>query len=273
MSRRDLQVTTRGGISADLRRLGLAEGQLVMLHASVKAVGWVVGGPDMVIQAILDVVGPQGTLLMYIKCEEGLDEKDDWPSNWQEAYLAECPPFDPVRTRALREWSVLTEYLRTWPGSAASGNPEARIAAVGAKAKWITSDHPLNYGYGSGSPFAKLCEVGGKVLLLGPVFESLTILHHAEHIAQIPDKRIKQFRWPMSRNGKPEWVMIEQYDTCNGIADWLEGDYFSEIAKEYLDRENHSCGKVGTADSYLFDANDLTQFAVSWLEQHPARPA
>ena len=58
-----------------------------MLHASVKAVGWIVGGPDMVLRAILDVLGSTGTLMMYVKCEEPLNEIDDWPEDWQRAYL------------------------------------------------------------------------------------------------------------------------------------------------------------------------------------------
>ncbi|MGQ9478326.1 MAG: AAC(3) family N-acetyltransferase, partial [Candidatus Bipolaricaulia bacterium] len=50
-------LVTRGRLVEDLRRLGLFSSQVVMLHASVRAIGWVVGGPDMVIQAILEVLG------------------------------------------------------------------------------------------------------------------------------------------------------------------------------------------------------------------------
>ena len=254
-----------------MRALGFSSDDTVMLHASVKAVGWIVGGPDIVIEALLDVLGPRGTLMMYVKCEEPLNELEDWPEDWQQAYLDECPAFDPERTRSLRNWSILSEYLRTWPGACRSANPEASIAAVGMRAEWITSDHPLQYGYGSGTPLAKLCEVGGKVLLLGPLFDSLTILHYAEHMADVPDKRVECYRWPILRNGQCEWVNIEQFDTSGGIVTWPEGDYFMRISKEYMATGKCNSGKVGAADSYLFDANDLAAFAIAWLEERFGR--
>ena len=57
MANTDLPIVTRSRLVADLKGMGLIAGDTVMLHASVKAVGWIVGGPDMVIQALVDVVG------------------------------------------------------------------------------------------------------------------------------------------------------------------------------------------------------------------------
>ena len=68
MANTNLPVITRSRLVSDLSKLGLASGDTVMLHASVKAVGWIVGGPDMVLRAILDVLGSTGTLMMYVKC-------------------------------------------------------------------------------------------------------------------------------------------------------------------------------------------------------------
>ena len=268
MAYTDLPIITRSRLVSDLKKLGFTSGETLMLHVSVKSIGWIVGGPDMVIQALLDVLGREGTLMMYIASEEPLGHFEDWSEEWKGAYLDECPPFDPDHSRALRAWSILTEYLRTWPGASKSNHPEARIAAVGAKAKWITSEHPLKYGYGLGSPLAKLCEIGGKVLLLGAPLDTLTILHHAEHIAAIADKRIERFKWPMMVSGKRQWVEIEQYDTSTGIVDWPEGDYFTKISEEYLKLNRCKIGVVGAARSHLFDAKDLTDFAVSWLEKN-----
>lgn len=258
---------TRSRLVADLTDLGLVAGDTVMLHASVRAVGRVVGGPDMVIQALLDALGPEGTLMMYIKSEEPLNDLEDWPEDWREAYLAECPPFDPERTRGFRGWSILTEYLRTWPGALRSNHPEAGVAAVGRRAEWLTADHPLQFGYGAGSPLAKLCELRGKVLLLGPLFDSLTILHHAEHIADVPEKQIERYRWPMLRQGRREWIEIEQFDTTGEAIPGAGPEYFDSIPREYMATKGCARGRVGAADSYLFDARDLVDFAVAWIER------
>jgi aminoglycoside 3-N-acetyltransferase len=239
-----------------------------MLHASVKAVGWVVGGPDMVLESILEVLGPTGTLLMYIGWEDGTYEMDSWPAERRQAYLEERPPFDPARSRAYREWSILTEYVRTWPGAARSGNPEASFAAVGADAAWITADHPLQYGFGPGSPLEKLCTRGGKVVLLGTPLDSVTLLHYAEAIANVPGKRIVRYRQPMIVDGRRTWVEVEEFDSNDGIRDWSGGgDTFAAIVTEFLAAGHGRTGHIGAARSYLFDARELVAFGVTWLER------
>lgn len=261
-------LVTRSQLVEDLRKLGLKPGDVVMLHASVKAIGWVVGGPDIVTQALLDVLGPEGTLMMYVGWEEDPYLAIALEEGRGEAYLGECPPFDPQRSRANRRWSILTEYLRTWPDAYRSNHPEASVVAVGAKARWITENHPLHYPYGLGSPFAKLCEVGGQVLLLGVPLNTLTILHHAETLAQIPRKKIVRYAMPVLREGKRVWVEIEDIDTREGIVEGhsAEGS-FTKIVREYLASGKGCSGQVGGAQGYLFDAADLVEFAIGWLER------
>ena len=255
-------------LRTDLSALGVAEGQVVMLHASVKSVGWVVGGPDTIIRAILELLTPSGTLMMLASWEDNPYDLAHWPEERQRKYLDECPAFDPATSRAdHRQMSILAEYLRTWPGACRSDHPLGSCVAVGARAAWITRDHPLNYENGPGSPLAKLCEAGGYVLLLGPLLRNITLLHHAEHLAQVPNKRIDRYRMPIIRDGKRVWVEIEEFDTTRGIVDWPE-DYFETIAKEYLASGKGRSGKVGGAQSYLFDGAELTAFGVKWMEEH-----
>jgi aminoglycoside 3-N-acetyltransferase len=137
--------------------------------------------------------------------------------------------------------------------------------AVGAKAKWLTENHPLQYGYGEGSPFAKLCEVGGKVLLLGAPFEAITVLHYAEHLADVPSKRVVRYKMPSLRDGKRVWTDVEEFDTCGGVLPHAE-EYFETIPQEFLASGRGRSGKVGQAQSYLFGANEFVGFAKSWLE-------
>ena len=70
------------------------------------------------------------------------------------------------------------------------------------------------------------------------------------------------------RDGKCEWIEFEQFDTSDGIIDWPDGDYFLRIVEEYMTHASYATGRVGAADSYLFDARDLTDFAIAWLEEH-----
>ncbi len=262
-----LPLVVKSQLVSDLTGLGVCPGQVVMLHASVKAVGWVVGGPDVVLEALLDVLGPTGTLMMYVGWQEDIEDYGRWSPQRQAAYLAECPPFDPATSRAHRKWSILTEYLRTRPGAYRSGNPGASVAAVGARAQWLTEGHPLQFGYGPGSPLAKLYEADGKVLLLGPPLDTVTLLHYSEHVAAIPHKRIVRYKVPLLQDGERVWVGVEEYDTGRGIVDWEGGDYFPAIVSQFVAAGKGQTAMVGAARSYLFDAAALHRFAVEWMER------
>jgi aminoglycoside 3-N-acetyltransferase len=206
--------------------------------------------------------------MMMVGSEDGTYEMAEWPPEKQQAYLDECPAFDPSRTRAYRKWSILTEYLRTWPGACRSEHPDSSFAAVGRLAQWITADHPLLYGQGPGSPLDKLCAANGQVLLLGAPFSSLTLLHHAEHLADVPGKRVVRYRCPVLVDGNREWVDIEEFDTCRLIGDWEGEGYFDMIPQEALADGLGRSGQVGAAQAYLFDAKRLDAFAIQWLEHH-----
>lgn len=264
MNPNDLPLITYDRLVRDLRALGVGPGQTVMMHASVKAVGWMVGGPDIILRAMLDVLGPDGTLMMYAAWESSPYDLFQAATPPAPELLEAWPPFDPATARAMRAWSILTEYLRTWPGAHRSGNPEASMVAVGAKAAWLTAQHPLQYGYGLESPLDKLTQCDGRVLLLGASLDSLTLLHYAEHVARVPNKRIVRYQIPFMRDGQKVWVPMEEFDTADPA---LDGDYtFEEIARAYLATSRTPTGRVGAAHCYLFEAAALARFATTWLE-------
>lgn len=66
----DRALITYSGLVEDFKTLGVAPGQVVMLHASVKSVGKIVGGPNVIIQALLSTLTPTGTLMMYAVWED-----------------------------------------------------------------------------------------------------------------------------------------------------------------------------------------------------------
>jgi aminoglycoside 3-N-acetyltransferase len=254
----------------DLSRLGLEVGDMVMVHSSMRAVGKVLGGPDVVIRALLDVIGAAGTVVMYVDWEDAVQHltRDDVAEKLDERLLAEVPPFDPKTSRARRAYGILPEFLRTWPGACRSGNPDASVAAVGAQAEWLCTDHPLQYGYGSGSPLAKLVDVRGKVLLLGMPFDTITLLHYAEHMARLPKKRVIHYREPLLVHGAKVWVEIEEFDTSQPVVPGAWESYFADIVQEYFASGEGWSGQVGQAPSYLLNAAELHQHAVAWMEGH-----
>lgn len=229
-----------------------------MVHGALRRLGPIVGGADMVIAALRDIIGPDGTILAY--CDwQGQDEIDAG------APRDDIPPFDPLSSRANRDNGYFPEMLRTTPGALRSGNPGASVAALGKRAAWFTANHPLDYGYGPGSPLAKLVEARGKVLMLGAPLDTMTVLHHAEHLAAIPH-RIKHYDSALHADGATVWRRFEEYDTSHS-PDGLPEDYFVSVVEEFLASGRGTRGRIAEAPSVLVAADEIMPFAVAWLER------
>jgi aminoglycoside 3-N-acetyltransferase len=264
---------TRTSLVADLARLGVASGDIVMVHAACRTVGAVLGGPDAIIAALRDAVGPAGTIMAYL----------DWDAPWEDfaddtghipAHLKpHVPGFDAALTRAGRDNGVLPEFLRTTPGARRSGNPGASVAAIGAAAEWLTADHPLNYGYGPGGPLARLVEAEGKVLMLGAPLDTMTLLHLAEHRAKLPNKRVRRIETPFASDRGTRWQMIEEFDTSEPVVDTLPERSFQMIVEAFLGQGYGQRDTVGGAASVLVNAAEILPFATARLEAIIALPA
>jgi aminoglycoside 3-N-acetyltransferase len=204
----------RARLASELRELGVRPGGVLMVHTRVSALGWVVGGTGAVVHALLDRLGPDGTLMAYAGWEDDPYGMDSWPEAWQAAYEADLPPFDPHTAEAVHANGRLPERIRTWPGAVRSRQPEAGIVAVGRRAAWIVADHPLDDAYGAGSPLAKLVEADGQVLALGAPLSTLTLLHHAEATARVDGKRRVVYRMPLLVDGRTIWREFRDIDTA-----------------------------------------------------------
>ncbi|WP_366658409.1 aminoglycoside 3-N-acetyltransferase [Fodinicurvata sp. EGI_FJ10296] len=269
MSENRMPPFTRASLALDLTRLGLQPGDTVMVHAAISRIGPVLGGPDAVIGAVLDAVdaggNAGGTVMAYVDWgvdyDDLLEEDGRVPAQWR----AHIPPFDPASGRAIRDNGIFAEFFRTTPGARRSGNPGASVAAIGSRADWLTRDHPLDYGYGEGSPFAKLVEAGGKVLMLGAPLDTMTLLHHAEHLAPLPGKRIRRYEVPLAGPEGTIWRMIEEFDTTHPVLTGLAEDYFATVVRDFLNTGAGVEGHVGHAPSVLVNADEVCHFAVAWL--------
>lgn len=195
------------------KALGVSPGQVVMLHASVKSVGHVMGGPNVILQALLEALTPTGTVMMYAGWQDIPDLVGELSPEVRQVYYEHHPAFDPATARSLRENSVLVEFLRTWPGTQRSANPEASMVALGTHAIQLTENHLLNYGYGIGSPLEKLVRLSGRVLMLGAPLYTITLLHYAEYCAKLRHKKIIHYQCPVLQHGQKIWLGIEDYAT------------------------------------------------------------
>jgi aminoglycoside 3-N-acetyltransferase len=265
-----MSAVTGERLAEDLRRLGLRPGAIAMVHTRMSALGWVVGGSEAVVRALLEALGPGGTLAAYASWQEHVYHASDWPAEHREAYLAAPPVFDPATGEAARDHGRIPERVRTWPGARRSVHPEASVVAVGARADWLCVEHPADDGYGPRSPFARLVEADGQVLLLGAPLETVTLLHHAEALARVGSKRTVTFRIPVAVGGAVEEREYTDIETTHGAFPYeelgLPDDEFAVIAGEALAAGIGVRGPVGAGTSILFPARELRDFAVEWME-------
>lgn len=268
---------TRRRIAADLAALGLRGGDVVMFHTQMSAVGYVSGGPQTLIGALLDVVGDQGTLMVTCGWNDAPPyDFTDWPQPWQDALRAEHPAYDPLLSEADHSYGRLPEALRRRPGAVRSRHPDAGFAAVGAGAKALMADHPWDDPHGPGSPLAKLVECGGRVLLLGAPLDSLTLLHHAEALAEAPGKRFVDYEQPIIEAGRRVWRRFHDIDSQDGAFDYSsvvpEGQWpFEAIGRDMVAAGLGTRGRVGAAENHLFEAADVVAFGVAWIEEKLGR--
>lgn len=270
---------TRDELRADLTALGVAAGDLVMVHASLRKLGlgrgaFGPGGAEALLDALDGAVGPNGTLMMVLGVQYEMDWVNDHPPERRAALLADSPPFDYPGAPVLAEVGWLAEAFRRRPGTIVSDNPSGRFGARGPGAAALLADQPWHDYYGPGSPLDKLCAAGGRILRLGADPDTVTALHYAEYLADLPAK--KRARWDFmlaGPDGAPVHRWIDCLDDSDGIVDWPGEDYFALILKAYLALGRHREGMVGGAKAELIGAADIVAFGARWMEENLTAPA
>ncbi len=152
-----------------LQQLGLAHGDVVLVHSSFDAFRGFTGKPSDVIDALQKAIGPDGTLLMPTLPFTGTAVE----------YVRQSPVFDVTRTPS--RMGLITELFRRSPGVVRSVHPTHPVALWGKDAGLMASGHHrAGTPCGKGTPFASLLERNGKILLLGADIDSLTFYHWIE---------------------------------------------------------------------------------------------
>ena len=165
---------TRTDLASDLRALGLRAGDVLLVHSSLSAIGFVEGGAKTVVEAILEAIGPDGTLVA-----------PTFQKGSEHVLVRTGVRFD-VRT-APSEMGAISEAVRRWPGAVRSLSPTHSLAAVGPGAAALLAGHEqCRVSVGHGSPFERLVQGGGRILLLGVGHGSNTTLHCVENTGGAP---------------------------------------------------------------------------------------
>ncbi len=264
-------MTSRADLVESLGALGVREGDLLMVHASLRAIGPVDGGPPQILAALLDAVGPGGTIAAFVSWDRSSYEETLNGAVLGERERRAWPAFDPTANpEPYAEFGAFNRFICSHPAVRRSAHPDASFAAIGRLADEITRDHPLVEGYGPDSPLGRIVRMQGRVLLIGAGLDAVTVLHHAEVLADIPGKRRVSYEVPIAAPAGKRWVRAENFDT-NGILDEFavpgRPDAVEAIARDYVAQGHGRRGRVGAAECRLFEAGPIVDFGVRWLER------
>jgi aminoglycoside 3-N-acetyltransferase len=250
---------TRASLTADLTALGVRRGDTLLVHSSMRSLGWVCGGPVAVVLALRDALGPDGTLVVPAQTPENRDPSrwapEEAPREWWPAIRANLPAFDPG-TSSCRAMGLIAETVRTWPGAVRSCHPQTSFAALGSRAEHLMSVHRLCSELGEQSPLAALESVAARVLLLGVGYDRCTAFHLAEY--RLPDPpRQRNSCAVMTANGR-RWINYQ------GTA--LDGSDFVALGGA-LEAETGCVrtGRVGAAGARLLPVPEAVAFATVWM--------
>jgi aminoglycoside 3-N-acetyltransferase len=240
-------------IKEDLQSAGLSAGDLIMAHCSFKPLKTAGLSPDNVIDAILEIIGPEGTLMT--------------PTfTYSYAGVWNAMPYNPDTSAGI-ENGIISETFRKRPGVLRSGHPTYSAAALGKHAEFLTANREFCSPLGKGSSYGDALNLGAKILLIGVGNNRNSMIHHIEAVSGLPynDIPFRHF-WGDSalveKDGAAKKIpLVPEYPACSDNFSWLD----RELVMAGIASECMICG----APSYLTDARRIRDFILEKLRQKP----
>lgn len=244
----------------DLSALGIEPGMLVLVHSSLSALGWVCGGAQAVVEALMETLTDEGTLVMPAHTS-GNSDPEHWqnppvPDDWKQVIRDSMPGFD-KKVTPTRAMGAIAELFRTVPDVRRSDHPTCSFCAWGRYAHAITPGHKLDSRLGEDSPLARVYDLDGYVLLLGVGHDRNTSLHLCESRANRPGKDTVEQGAAVKMGDGRQWVKYRDVR--------FKDDDFGKIGKAFEREHEVVTGKVAAGVSRMMKQRDLVDFGVEWM--------
>ncbi|HHY97207.1 MAG TPA: AAC(3) family N-acetyltransferase [Firmicutes bacterium] len=245
------ETVTKEMIVAGLRELGIKEGDGFLVHSSLSSFGYVAGGADTVIDAMLEAVGPEGTVLVPTLTGRREDGPDD-------------PPIFDVRHSPCWTGRIPSEFMKR-PEARRSLHPTHSVSGIGPSVPDLIAGHEHSTTpCGKETPYYRLAQRGGYILLIGVGQGSNTTIHTAEELAGVPYHMQKV----------PTDTVIIDYDGNRHMErlylhDWGTPRRFERIDEELLNLGIMRMGKVGASTLRLIKSLPMIEFLVEKLRNDP----
>jgi aminoglycoside 3-N-acetyltransferase len=256
---------TAQSLSADLARLGVPSGTILVLHSGYRPLGPIEGGPAAVVSAVRTVAGEHGTVLAPAFTTQLIDPAT-WPTppspEERERLMAAMPLFDPAHSPPYKMGAIATALWQT-PGAMRSNHPVTSWAAIGPAAPALTHDHPLDDPEGLEGPVGRAYRADAWILLLGVGHDANTTIHLGESMLDMPHLYALPDRYPVALpDGSRQWRTVAKTTKCS--------DGFVRLEPHLQSAGVIRRGKVGDADVQLLRSRDVVRTVVTLLSREPA---
>ncbi len=262
-----------GELTAQLREIGVAEGETLLVQASTRSLGPVADGSTGVVAALRAALGRGGTLVAYTATPENSDTSRlhrtataGLDARALARFRAAMPAFDRRTTRCSPSMGRLAEEIRTTPGALRSSHPQTSFAALGPAAGRLLDPHPLDCHLGPESPTGRLYEERARALLIGVPLWCCTAYHLADYwVPKLPSKRYGcVLKGP---DGAAHWRHFDAPD--------LDDLHFPELAEAIRGRLGGRIrgGRLGDAACFLVPIAPAVDAAAAWLNARFEAPA
>jgi len=187
---------TENDIIQSIESQGIQKGDHLMIHSSFSSLGYVENGPPTLIHALMKLVSPSGNILM-----------PSFPAiGFNYDYLKKQPVFNVLQTPS--KMGVVSEMFRQMPEVKRSLHPTDPVCVWGPDADWYIQNHGEQpTPYNAFSPFKKLIEKNGKIVLIGVKLESVTNFHTIED-------EIEDFPIPVYHQEEFECKLVDEKGTA-----------------------------------------------------------
>lgn len=243
-----MSVTKRRIVDDMQQNLGTESGDRIVVHSSLKSMGYVEGGAVTVIEALLESVGGSDSGTLMIPCFSGPAAQID------------------LRTVPCRLGAV-PEAFRTYPGAVRSENCTHSVALIGKDAEAIAATHRGRDPLAEGSPYHEFARLGGYVVHIGCDMSSCSLVHVAESIAKIPYQHIgfPGYEAPMT-------LIVD--DDTRYVCETKEKPGCSRnftIVQDELDRRGLIVkGGIGEAEAMKIRGKDVLAVSIELLRRDPS---
>jgi len=236
-------------IEDGLAKVGLTAGDVVLVHSSLSALGYVEGGADTVIDALLETVGPTGTVVL--------------PTfNWREFHEADVAVLDLVNSSVKEEVGIIPETFRKRPEAIRGHHICHSVAAIGPQAPNVLGEGVRSFG--EGSTFHQLYELDAWCLFLGATFNSCTELHAVEEYMQVPYRSYRDF--------EGSTVILEDGSVIpsRSVEFLRNSDHVNDFGKMREVYERHGVlrvAQVGSGEVLNARIRDIFDIAVDYMRE------